>query len=105
MKNYRFIVNEKKRTITCIVRNTNGIFVGIAKCDQSDVFDENVGKEIARKRAILKSNMTEFRRLKFEWTEKEMKWYESQFAYNRSRKTVLKENIKKLNEELNKLVK
>lgn len=104
MKNYRFIVNEKKNTVTCVVKNKNGVFVGVAKCDPSDVFDENIGKDIARKRAILKSNMKELNRLEWEWSEQSMQCYESQFAYNRSRKKALKDNIIKLNEELKQIM-
>lgn len=63
----KFFVNEEKRTVTCVLEglltpmiddNTflclpSEIFkgVGVAKCDDKDVFDENRGKRIALARA------------------------------------------------------
>lgn len=66
----RYFVNKKKKSVTCIMRAyllscCNGIYmaneypfrfedvkgVGVAKCSSEDVFDENLGKSMARVRA------------------------------------------------------
>lgn len=79
----RYVVNEEKRTVVAVIDNcagdalsairkmtTNGVFayaplftnkydiddtfVGMAKCNPEDVWDADVGKELARKRVISK---------------------------------------------------
>lgn len=50
----KYIVNKDKNTVTCIVYDKDGEpFVGIAKCNEDDTFDEEAGKSLARKRALL----------------------------------------------------
>lgn len=50
-----FIVNEKKRTVDCLLRWTKDKSLdgrGIAKCNPNDVFNEHIGKAIALGRAL-----------------------------------------------------
>lgn len=50
----KYLVNENKGTVTCIIYNEfKEPFVGIAKCNKEDKFDEETGKSLARKRALL----------------------------------------------------
>ena len=50
-KGRRFQVNKEKGIVTCILTDKYGqeiyTFVGIAKCDPQDQFDEEIGKLIA----------------------------------------------------------
>lgn len=53
--NAEFIVNEKKKTVVCLIRWTKDKSLdgrGVAKCNPSDVFNEHIGKAIALGRAL-----------------------------------------------------
>lgn len=53
--NAEFIINEKKRTVVCLIRWTRDKSLdgrGVAKCNPNDVFNEHIGKAIALGRAL-----------------------------------------------------
>lgn len=53
--NAEFIINEKKRTVVCLIRWTKDKSLdgrGVAKCNPNDVFNEHIGKAIALGRAL-----------------------------------------------------
>lgn len=53
--NAEFIVNEKKKTVVCLIRWTKDKSLdgrGVAKCNPNDVFNEHIGKAIALGRAL-----------------------------------------------------
>lgn len=53
--NAEFIINRDKRTIVCLLRGYESgdvIFRGIAKCHPNDVFNADIGKAIALRRAL-----------------------------------------------------
>lgn len=49
-----FTVNEKKRTVVCMVVAHGRRFYGVAKCLKNDTFDVETGKVIAQMRATVK---------------------------------------------------
>ena len=49
-----FTVNEKKRTVVCMVVAHGRRFYGVAKCLDKDTFDIETGKVIAQMRATIK---------------------------------------------------
>lgn len=49
-----FTVNEKKRTVVCMVVAHGRRFYGVAKCLNKDTFDVETGKVIAQMRATVK---------------------------------------------------
>lgn len=46
----KFVIDIEMRTVTCTIDSN---YVGIAKCHIEDAFDENIGKEIAYRRATI----------------------------------------------------
>lgn len=67
MKEHRkvkYIVNEEKRTVTCLLPgNLREVYVGISRCNPEDEWNEELGKELARKRAIVKQCQDELENL------------------------------------------
>lgn len=49
-----FTVNEKKRTVVCVLIAHGKRFYGVAKCLDTDTFDVEKGKVLAQMRATLK---------------------------------------------------
>lgn len=49
-----FTVNEKKRTVVCVIIAHGKRFFGVAKCLESDTFDVESGKVLAQMRATVK---------------------------------------------------
>ena len=62
MRTYDYIVKEDERVVVCIMSVWNDEytnprkfrFSGVAKCSPEDTFDEETGKKIAQRRALLK---------------------------------------------------
>lgn len=104
MRSYRYKVNKEKHTVVCILTvdkpSCKGTFAGIAKCEPQDTFDEEYGKLLAKRKAILKEQTEELFNIEWDWNyvgyEKIMK----EAKYLIKRKTQLKENIKKLKSEI-----
>jgi hypothetical protein len=69
MKETKYYVNPEKKTVVCVITIQDDYFgeihrfEGKAKCSPEDVFDENVGREIAQNRAFIKMK-THFLNLK-----------------------------------------
>lgn len=79
MRNYNYIVNEKKRTVVCLIYTKDEPFVndyndgflvfrGIAKCNENDEFNVEFGKELAKKRALMDLTEFELNAIGFEYT-------------------------------------
>lgn len=103
MRNYNYYVNEKKQTVICVLHTNLGEFRGVSKCDPRDTFDVEFGKELARKRAVLKCNEYELSRLKWQWEESDIRWLhekERELEKNLARREALKNGIKKIKEEI-----
>lgn len=103
MRNYNYYVNEKKQTVIHVLRTNLGEFRGIAKCDPRDKFDVEIGKELARKRAVLKCNEYELSRLKWQWTQEDINWLherERELEKNLARREALQNRINQLREEI-----
>lgn len=51
-----YIVKPQDRVVVCVIKNKdNGVKCsGVAKCHPEDAFNEELGKEVARRRAIIK---------------------------------------------------
>lgn len=56
-----FTVNEKKRTVVCVVIAHGRRFFGVAKCLESDTFDVEAGKVLAQMRATVKQRQFDLR--------------------------------------------
>lgn len=60
MKETKYYVNPEKKTVVCVISIQDNYFgeihrfEGKAKCSPEDVFDENVGRQIAQDRAFIK---------------------------------------------------
>ena len=61
MKETKYYVNPEKKTVVCVITILDDCFgvkihrfEGKAKCSPEDVFDENIGREIAQNRAFIK---------------------------------------------------
>lgn len=62
MRTYDYIVKEDERVVVCIMSVWNEEytnprkfrFSGVAKCSPEDTFNEETGKKIAQRRALLK---------------------------------------------------
>ena len=52
--NLKYYINKEKRTVVCVVWDRNCKVVGKAKCCETDEFDIDIGKTIARNRAAIK---------------------------------------------------
>lgn len=103
MRNYNYYVNEKKHTVICVLHTNLGEFRGISKCDPRDTFDVEFGKELARKRAVLKCNEYELSLLKCYWQEshiRHLRESERDLEKNLARREALKNGIKKIKEEI-----
>lgn len=49
-----YIVKPQDRVVVCVI-NSNGVKCsGVARCHPNDKFNEDLGKEVARRRAIIK---------------------------------------------------
>lgn len=60
----KYIVNEKKRVITCILPgNIKDVYIGMSRCNPDDEWNEELGKDLARKRAIVKQCQDELEEL------------------------------------------
>lgn len=60
----KYNVNKEKRVITAILTEEDDFFeikrfIGIARCAPDDEWNEELGKELAKKRALLKACNTE----------------------------------------------
>lgn len=62
MKAYRYIVSDN--VVVCIYTHNGRDFIGRAFCDPSDTFDEQKGKDLARIRAIEKSDKYDYQNVK-----------------------------------------
>lgn len=51
-----YVVNEKKKAVSCKIKTRGQFFVGVAKCHDEDVFDIEKGKDIAYNRCRLEIN-------------------------------------------------
>ena len=104
MRSYRYIVNEEKRTVVCIItvykKYCEGTFTGIAKCSPDDRFDETHGKLLAKRRAILKEQMEELKNIEYEYGFDDVDYYLKKFKYLVNRKGQIVGNIKKLKREI-----
>ena len=117
MKTYKYIVDEEKRTVVCLVYVKNDsslnledgcvVFRGIAKCNVSDEFDEGKGKTIATKRALLELSKWELGMIEDEYPE----WYAERISETyaemtdaMNRKSFLKQNISALRKELDEII-
>lgn len=80
VRTYKYIVNEKKRTVVCLIYVKDEPFVteycdgcrvfrGIAKCNDNDEFKEEFGKELAKKRALKELTDFELRNIRIEYPE------------------------------------
>ena len=80
MRTYKYIVNEKKRTVVCLIyvkdepfvtEYSEGfiVFKGIAKCGANDEFKEDFGKELAKKRALRELTDFELRIIGIEYSD------------------------------------
>lgn len=106
------IINNDDRTVKYVIKqmcNYNKPFIGQARCHIADEFNEEIGKEIASKRALIKKNKKTISRLKeyIKYTlEKSIENCNQEIRfYNRyiNRNEQLLNNIKnELNEYLNK---
>lgn len=56
-----FTVNEKKRTVVCVLFAHGRRFFGVAKCLASDTFDVEAGKVLAQMRATVKQRQFDLR--------------------------------------------
>lgn len=58
MRSYNFIVKPEDRCVVCIMNISDEYgqaqFSGVARCNPSDEFNEETGKFIAKRRALLK---------------------------------------------------
>ena len=64
MLKFEVNVNSKKRAVTVFVTNDFGKrFMGIAMCNPSDVFDEEKGIKIAKKRAMIALKNDDIKRM------------------------------------------
>ena len=104
MRSYKYIVNKEKRTVVCIVTtdsvNCTGTFTGVAKCSPADTFDEEYGKTLARRRAVLAEQRKELENIEWDAGFYEMEKYMKQYERALSRREYLRENIKKLKKEI-----
>ena len=112
MKTYKYIVNEKKRTVVCLltvtkkddgIENTE-LYRGIAKCNPDDTFDEEAGKTLARRRAILSECEYELNKLDWRWTDEEIEHYLTTVTRAKKCKQYLRRKIHELKGEINKTV-
>lgn len=80
MRTYKYIVNEKKRTVVCLIYTKDEPFVndynkgflvfrGIAKCNENDEFNVEFGKELAKKRALMDLTDLELRVIDLEYSD------------------------------------
>ena len=53
---YYYYIIPESRIVKCVSTYGKKPFVGIAKCDEKDTFDENIGKRIARVKCDNKIN-------------------------------------------------
>ena len=60
MKDTKYFVNIEKKTVVCVITVQDDFlgnvhrFEGKAKCSPEDIFDENIGREIAQNRAFIR---------------------------------------------------
>ncbi len=118
MRTYKYIVNEKKRTVVCLIYVKDEPFVtdysegfivfkGIAKCGANDEFKEEFGKELAKKRALRKLTEFELNTIGFEYTNEFVN--DIQQAYIKManalvRKEYLKNQMVSLKKEITEMV-
>lgn len=80
MRTYKYIVNESKRTVVCLIYTKDEPFVndyykdfrvfrGIAKCNENDEFNVEFGKELAKKRALMDLTDLELRVIDLEYSD------------------------------------
>ena len=106
------IINRDDRTVRYVIKrmcNYNKPFIAQARCHIADEFNEEIGKEIASKRALIKKNKKTISRLKeyIKYTiEKSIENCNQEIRFNNryiNRNEQLLNNIKnELNEYLNK---
>ena len=55
MLNIEYVVNPQKKKVICKIHNISyrKPIIGMAKCGQNDQFDEEIGKQIAYRRAMI----------------------------------------------------
>jgi len=118
MRTYKYIVNEKKRTVVCLIYTKDEPFVndyndgflvfrGIAKCNENDEFNAEFGKELAKKRALNDLSEFELNAIGFEYTNEFVN--DIQQAYIKmvsalDRKEYVKSKISLLKREINEMV-
>lgn len=103
--NFNYIVNEKKRTVVCLLSvkyedGDDNVFRGIAKCCDEDVFDAEAGKLLDKRRALLEAEKNELLRLDWKWSDEEIAQYKRDIFYTERRKGFLRKNVKKLKNEI-----
>ena len=60
--NYKYVVDEEKRTIVCLTTFAGQVVRGVARCSPNDVWDVEVGKKWATARCSAKIALKRLRR-------------------------------------------
>ena len=115
MRTYKYIVNEKKRTVVCLVYVKNERFVnaynsdecmvfrGIAKCNDGDDFNAEFGKKLAKKRALVELSKFELSVMEIMFSDAYVNDVQSEYVRVMDavdRKNYLKKHIKSLRKEI-----
>lgn len=106
MTKAKYYTDNANKRVICVIsipntdwRSLHGTFKGVAKCSPSDTFDENVGKELAYTRALLKLKKAEV-----EFHKREMNYYESEYRKYVKHKNSYDYNLQRVKEVRQELV-
>lgn len=105
MQTIEYQINSEKRTVTCIIKHPFlGVFVGKAKCKESDQWSEAVGKKLARKRALLKAEKHELEYLQYCQSLDELYRQIAECQKAIRRQEFLEDNIRSLKLEIEDMI-
>lgn len=118
MRTYKYIVNENKRTVVCLIYTKDEPFVndynkgflvfrGIAKCNENDEFNVEFGKELAKKRALKDLTDLELRVIELEYSDEIVNNIQQSYikmVNGLDRKEYLKNQMVSLKKEITEMV-
>ena len=107
--NYKYVINEEKRTIVCLTTFAGQVVRGVARCSPNDEWNIEVGKEYATARCAAKVALKRLRRAEdlVKWSHDALEFYNAQVSkYEKYELDAIEEvkitaaNLKKIEDRL-----
>lgn len=101
-----YIVKPENGLVVCIIKSDDISCSGVARCHPDDVFDEKLGKEVARRKAIIRYKKLFLKDLReiLENIQRRRKELNNEECYFLSKIRKMKESIGKMYTEIDNIV-